>query len=346
MLGQSASSSIILALSSFNHDFHRGRMDPSPVTISLLLEGIQRIQEHIRNPERISDDTISAVICLWAYEVALLAASPVPRGRLVDSTRIEAHLSGLERSIRCRGGLSKLAPATVWALAWGLSTMPGYSPVDTRTLDPSFTTALDRPLRPGDYHCLSRMFDTLSIIHQQMSFPDMLASVFDETDFAALKTVLSRLSNMRLFLNEMKTPIGRLRKSAALISTILFIFDILLGGRDRTHRQARFRRVELLQVQQRLMEHHITKEGSFEKAWQVVMTRQEVPTLHLHPRAWAVVEMVNIIKHAQQSTLDALSQLLLGYLLPEIRDSSTESFRYEKCMMQLHLELDKFGQIA
>lgn len=100
-----------------------------------------------------------------------------------------------------------------------------------------------------------------------------------------------------------------------------------------------------MKVQKRFVDHDIAQEGSLEKAWQILMTQQETPRLLLHSRTWSIVEMVNVIKHLSFDTVDALSQLLTGYLLPETCEQA-EAFRYEKIMLQIHFELDGLAGLS
>ena len=121
-----ASARILLAISSLNRDIEIGYRTPSSDTLGLILEGIRLLKEQIQRPDSVSDDSILAVMSLWAYEVTLSMGS---RGLDANSTQeqilpksltnnIQTHMNGLQRSIRCLGGLRNLSPETLWLLAW------------------------------------------------------------------------------------------------------------------------------------------------------------------------------------------------------------------------------------
>ncbi|EXJ54602.1 hypothetical protein A1O7_09943 [Cladophialophora yegresii CBS 114405] len=342
------SSRILLAISSLNHDIERGHREPTSDTLALVVEGIGLLQQQIRRPDAMSEDAILTVLSLWAYEVTLSMGVPSENQRFPKSLthNVHTHLNGLQKSIKCCGGIQNLSSETMWLLAWCVSTMPGYWPIDNRTMEQVCNNT--RPTQPqaDGYYFLTRLFDTLSKIQRQMSSPDTLSSILNEESFSSLRKTLLRLNVERQTLAEETTPMGRLRKSVALAASLLFIFDVLLGGTDRAHQEARGRRKDLLRAQRRLTDHHLEEEGSLEKVWSVLMTQQEEPRLQLHPRAWSIVEMVNVIKHLHVPTLDALSQLLLGYLLPETRSHSTADYRYERLLIQIHIELDGLADLS
>lgn len=99
-----------------------------------------------------------------------------------------------------------------------------------------------------------------------------------------------------------------------------------------------------MSAQTRLVERGIDQEGSFEKAWQVLMTRQESPKLELHSRTWAIAETVNVCKQLHVDVVDSLSRLLLAYFLPATGEP-IEAFPYEKVLLQIHVELDGLGDL-
>jgi hypothetical protein len=348
IMARPVSSRILLATSSLNRDIERGHRGPTPDTLALVVEGISLLQQQIQRPDAVSDDAILTVLNLWAYEVTLSMGFPTENQNFPKSLthNIQTHLNGLQRSIKCYGGMQNLSSETLWLLAWCVSTMPGYWPIDNGIIEPAVTNT--RPAQSGvdGYHFLTRLFDTLSNIQRQMSAPDSLSSILDEPSFSSLRKTLLRLNMMRRNLRGEKTPLGRLRKLAALTATLLFIFDVLLGGTDCAHQEARDRRKDLLRAQSRLIDHHLEELGSLEKVWSVLMTKQEVPELQLHPRAWPIVEMVNVVKHLNVPTIDALSQLLLGYLLPETREHSRGDYRYERLLVQIHFELDGLADLS
>ena len=336
------SSRILLAISSLYRDIERGQRTPSSGTLALVVKGIGLLQQQLKSADIVSDDTILAMINLWAYE-ATLSMGFATEDHIVPKTlsnNIQTHLSGLQRSIRCRGGLRSLSSETLWQMAWCVSTMPGYSPIDTRIMEPASSKTRPQHTDVDDYYCLSRLLDTLSNIRRRTSSPDALSDVLDDPQFSYLRKTLLRLHVMRHSIPKTDRLMTTLGKAIALASALLFIFDLLLGGIDCVHRDGRGRRNELLRAQERLVEHGVGEEGSFVLVWSVLMTQQEVPTLELHPRAWSTVEMTNVVKHLNVSTIDMVSQLLMGYLLPEARPDATEDYRYERLLVQIHSELD------
>ena len=134
-------------------------------------------------------------------------------------------------------------------------------------------------------------------------------------------------------------------RSTALLSILFLVFDILLGGSDKGVQGPKERRKQMMRAQSRLREHNIDQEGSPQRAWQVLMTQAETPNLQLHPRAWSVVEMVNVLKHLSVSTMDSLSQLLLEWVLPETYEH-VEEYRYERILLKIHCELDRLARLS
>ncbi|KAJ9614544.1 hypothetical protein H2200_002681 [Cladophialophora chaetospira] len=348
IMTQPASSQILLAISSLSHDIECGHQTPSLDTLGLIVDGIRLLQEQLQQPDAVSDDTILAVLSMWSYEVTLTTMfesenQTIPK---TMTNNIQTHLCGLQRSITCRGGLRNLSPETLWLLAWCISTMPGYSQIDTRMMEPTTGNPRSPQTAVDSYYCLTRLFDTLSNIERHVSSPDSISGILEESAFSSLRRTLLRLNVMRRTLKQQKSPVSRLRKSTTLTVILLFIFGILLGGTNCAHQEARARRIELLQAQKRLVEHHLDEEGSFEKAWSVLMTQQEQPQLRLHPKTWSIVEMANVVKHLSVGTIDALAQLLMGYLLPETREDNIVRFRYERLLLQVHYELDGLADLS
>ncbi|OAP55303.1 hypothetical protein AYL99_10276 [Fonsecaea erecta] len=347
---------ILLAISSFHRDIEAGHPKPSSGTLSLILEGIGSLKEHLKSPSAVSDDTILAVINLWEYEVTLSMGS-ARSGADTGSTQenilpksvtenIRTHLTGLQRSIECHGGLHSLSPETLWLFAWCVCTLPGYSPIDVRMMSPNDGSNMALRKGPESSFCPSRLFETLSKVHVHTSSGHFRPNVLQETSFSALRTVLRRLNAMRRALHGQMTPMSRLRKSTSLVSTLLFIFDVCLEATDSVHGGGSLRTDQLATVQKRFVDHRIDQEGSLEKVWQVLMTQQETPQLRLHPRTWSIVEMVNAIKHLKISTIDALSRLLLGYLLPEVCDYNEDAFRCDKVLLQVYFELEGLADLT
>jgi hypothetical protein len=340
MINRPVSSRILLAIGSLNHDIEVGHRTPSLATLAFVVEGIRLLQQQLQISHGVSDDAILAVISLWTYEATVAMGFPGEGQEVPESlsNNIQTHLKGLHRSIMCRGGLRTLSPQTLWLLAWNLSTMPGCSPGHLGMVEPA-NPAESRPLvGADDYSCLPRLLETLASIQQCMSSPQSLCGISDEVSFSPLRRALLRLNEMRASMQDQKSPMARLRKSAALASTLLFIFDILLAGSDPAHQTPRCPQNELLRAQERLIAHGLDTDGSFEKTWSVLMTEREEPDVRLHTRAWGVVEMVNAIKHMKGSTVDGLSELLLGYLLHETRSQTVASGRYESLLVKIHAE--------
>lgn len=148
-----------------------------------------------------------------------------------------------------------------------------------------------------------------------------------------------RLIELRNTPRKQTSPTTRLTESASLVSILLFVTLILLQGDGMSYPESRLFRNELMHVQRRIIDHNIDKEGSLQKAWQILMSHAETPQLQLHPRTWPAVEMVNVVKHLSALTVDAVAELLQRFLLPEAYEHAGD-FRYERLMLQVHRELD------
>jgi len=115
---------VLLAVSSLCQDLESGHQNPSPPTITLMLESIQRLKEKLHKPDGVGDDTIIAMTNLWVYE-AVLAMDHVdmPGQKPINNSgssrkSIQTHVDGLQRSIKHIGGLSRLSSETMWSVAW------------------------------------------------------------------------------------------------------------------------------------------------------------------------------------------------------------------------------------
>ncbi|KAK5219908.1 hypothetical protein LTR72_007439 [Exophiala xenobiotica] len=336
---------VLLAVSSLCQDMDSGHQHPSSTTITLMLESIHRLKEQLEKPDGVGDDTILAMTNLWVYEAVLaMGRVDMPGQKPLHNPgssqqSIQTHIDGLQRSIKHLGGLSQLSPEAMWSVAWCVGNLPGYSPIDTPVVNGS--TPSMEPRSIGSYCSVTRLLDFLAKIQRLASSPYFQPSMLHEKSFVTMKQTLLRLVQMD---TDPKTPLRRLMRSTALVSILLLIFDILLGGSDKGVQGPKERRVQMMQAQDRLREHNIDQEGSPQKAWQVLMTQAETPNLQLHPRAWSVVEMVNVIKHLSMSTMGSLSQLLLEWLLPETCEHA-EGFRYERILLKIHYELDGLGSL-
>jgi hypothetical protein len=192
----------------------------------------------------------------------------------------------------------------------------------------------------GDpYCCLASLFDILAKIQSLSTSPGLRSGIIHEERFLVLRHLLRRLAGAGHAREDQITPMRRVMNSTSLISVLLFIFDILLGGSPAGLERTGHCRNELLKAQQRLVDHNVDKEGSPQKAWQVLMTETEFPQVKLHPRAWYLVELVNVVKNLTASTIDALSRLLLEYLLPG-HFQHFEDPRHDELLLQMHFELD------
>ena len=153
-----------------------------------------------------SDDTILAVINLWTDE-GTLAMGLASEDQTVPASLTnnnQAHLDGLQRSIKCRGGLRNLSPEALWHLAWCVSTMLGYLPIDTRMMQPTAGNTQPMQSQVDGYHCLTRLFDTLAHIQRQMSPLDSLSSILDAPSFSSLRKILLRFHTVRSGLRDQK----------------------------------------------------------------------------------------------------------------------------------------------
>ncbi len=117
----------LLALCSLHRDLESGHRTPTSDTLGFLLEGIQSLKEQLESPDGVSDDIILAVCCLWKYEAALtmgLVEESAPTATEAQTlaksftSNIQTHIDGLQRSIKCLGGLPNLSSETLWLVAW------------------------------------------------------------------------------------------------------------------------------------------------------------------------------------------------------------------------------------
>ncbi|KAI1626431.1 hypothetical protein EDD37DRAFT_607996 [Exophiala viscosa] len=340
----------LLATSSLSRDLDSGRRSPTSETIGLMLNGIRMLKERINTPAGLSEEIILAMVNLWMYE-AVLTMDVVDDGPEREPTQgrqlpkvvpggIQTHIDGLERSISLLGGLKSLSPVTVSLLAWCTSTLPGYSTIDMRT---TYSSHKERRSTASN-SCFARLLDRLTKIQilSTATCGSQPSSFIHEAVFTSLRRTLLRLTQTS---GDQRTPMRRLMRSASSVSILLFIFDILLGGSDTALREPKERRNELMQAQARLIEHNLDKDGSPEKAWQVLLYQADTPHSRLHSRTWSIVEMVNVVKQLKGSTIDAVSRLLLNCLLPETREESEES-TYGGIVLQIHHDLDCLANLS
>jgi hypothetical protein len=117
----------LLAQCSLHKDLESGCRTPTPDTLNFLLRGIQLLKEQLKRPDGVSDDIVLAVACLWKYEASLTMGIVEESAPTLTETQtlaksftsnIRTHIDGLQRSIKCVGGLSNLSSETLWLLAW------------------------------------------------------------------------------------------------------------------------------------------------------------------------------------------------------------------------------------
>lgn len=187
---------------------------------------------------------------------------------------------------------------------------------------------------------LSRLFVKLANIKKLLAAVNFQCTFLNQAEFLPLKVMLYRLGTMLQSRRCQRTPLQKLTKSTSTISILLFILDIIFGSLDDLGDTIPVSRPhELLEVQQRLVSQRLDQEGSFEKAWQVLMVEDEPTILKLHPRAWSIAETTNILKHLNLTTLNSLSKMLMSFLLPGSWGVVGE-YGFEKVLSQIHVELE------
>ena len=180
----------------------------------------------------------------------------------------------------------------------------------------------------------------LANIKKLLAAVNFQCTFLNQAEFLPLKVMLYRLGTMLQSRRCQRTPLQKLTKSTSTISILLFILDIIFGSlEDLGDTIPVSRPHELLEVQQRLVSQRLDQEGSFEKAWQVLMVEDEPTILKLHPRAWSIVETTNILKHLNLTTLNSLSKMLMSFLLPGSWGVVGE-YGFEKVLSQIHVELE------
>lgn len=199
-----------------------------------------------------------------------------------------------------------------------VSTFPGYFPTPSKVASPFSNSVQSLPAADKPQGPLPRLFEKLAKLQALITSVDFQCSILHHADLLPLRTVLYRLGMMLQSRKCQKTPLQKLTRSASTVSILLFILDIVFGILEHPELNPVSRHGELRRIQQRLISQRLDQEGSLEKAWQVLMVGDEQPSLQLHSRAWSVAETTNILKHLSLTTLDSLSKMLMGFLLPGI----------------------------
>jgi hypothetical protein len=226
-----------------------------------------------------------------------------------------------------------------------VSTLPGYFPISPKVASPFTTGIQSLPAADKSQGPVPRLFEKLAKIQTLITSVDFQCSILHHAELLPLRTVLHRLGMMLQSRKCQKTPLQKLTRSTSTVSIMLFIFDIIFGSLEHPELNPASRHDELLRIQQRLISQKLDHEGSFEKAWQVLMVGDEQPSLQLHSRAWPIAETTNILKHLNLTTLDSLSKMLMGFLLPGICGEIGE-YGLEKLLQQIHLELDGLSSLS
>jgi len=216
--------------------------------------------------------------------------------------------------------------------------MPGYFSLSKPASPPSnITRSLLGAVRSENG--LPRLFERLARIQAMMVSVGFRCSALNRAEFLPLRTVLYRLGAMLHSRKCQKTGLQKFTRSTSTVSIMLFILDIIFGSLEYPELTPVSRNNELLKMQQHLVSQRLDQEGSFEKVWQVLMIGDNPGSLQLHPRAWSIAETTNILKRLNLTTLDSLSKMLMGFLIPGVCGEIGE-YGYEKLMLQIHSELD------
>ena len=140
------------------------------------------------------------------------------------------------------------------------------------------------------------LFDTLTDIHKLSTSTNVPFRVFADITFSRMRTVLDRLivadySNDVLFRNRAHL------KSSCRLAVLLSILTLFLEHRNASHEQRRAEiRRQLCYFQQRMLAQGLERQGSIEKLWHVIMTKQSMTKVALEYREWHTVRLVNLAK--------------------------------------------------
>jgi hypothetical protein len=146
-----------------------------------------------------------------------------------------------------------------------------------------------------------------------------------------MRTVLDRLV-MAKYPNDALYRNRAHLKSSCRLAVLLSILTLFLEHRSASpeQRRAEIRR-QLCYFQQRMLAHDLDRQGSIEKLWHVIMTKQSTTKVALEYREWHTVRLMNLAKQLSVDTVNAIADLLWAYLTEGTKDGRLEGI-YAKMM--------------
>jgi hypothetical protein len=182
------------------------------------------------------------------------------------------------------------------------------------------------------------LLDTLTDIHKLSTSTNVPFRVFADIAFSRMRAVLDRLivaeyGNDALF----KTRIQL--KSSCRLAVLLSILTLFLEHRSAPHEQrgAEIRR-QLCYFQQRMLAHDLERQGSIEKLWHVIVTKESTTKVALEYREWHTVRLMNLAKQLSVGTMNEIGDLLWAYLVEGTKDGRLEGM-YARVMERIKSEV-------
>ena len=128
-------------------------------------------------------------------------------------------------------------------------------------------------------------------------------------------------------------------KSSCRLAVLLSILTLFLEHQSASHEQRRAGiRHQLCYFQQRMLAHDLDRQGSIEKLWHVIVTKESTTKVALEYREWHTVRLMNLAKQLSVSTMSDIADLLWAYLTEGTRDGRLEGM-YAKMMERIKSEV-------
>ncbi|KAJ9611185.1 hypothetical protein H2200_004368 [Cladophialophora chaetospira] len=266
-------------------------------TVYHQVECVQMISHRLVGSASPLDSTVYAVILLWAFESTLAAPESLQR-----------HVNGLHLMVKRRGGISNLKPEVQCMLGWCIITGRGQFGIPFRKeVNTSEATAAAPSLPLSSYH---ETWHFLSDLHWlTRSSPDLFQA---QIPYFSVESPLHRLVFGTIDLASLKAfrdPTREHLVSMPRIFCLLWVLSIFLEHAQSPGHVA----AELQDLQRRIRLGHLETCGSpMMLCW--LLLRKEEP-IAVHPRSWAIVRHINLIKMWDLRQQRGLTTLLVGYLL-------------------------------
>ena len=182
------------------------------------------------------------------------------------------------------------------------------------------------------------LFNTLTDIHKLSTSTNVPFRVFADITFSRMRTVLDRLIVAKYTNDAVYRDRAHL-KSSCRLAVLLSILTPFLEHRSASHEQRRAEIIrQLCYFQQRMLAHDLDRQGSIEKLWHVIMTKQSRTKVALEYREWHTVRLMNLAKQLSIDTMDHIASLLWAYLTEGTRDGRLEGM-YAKMMDRIKSEV-------